>query len=269
MLYGRYGRAGVYQMQELMRIVNHDVTDFEQELSNTRAVIDRLPATNWCKRALDLFPIYDNLDDGEIYDLFLNKQDRAYTMPEVFNLLDSCGLRLVEHTNDLRALYEPQFAFPAGPLLSQIEKLPRRDQQAATELYWGAATRHAFWATASFDTIGSITDPDMVPFFSRLAESQNVRESILQTPGDEWSWTCRLQGEIDVAITFHVAPAARRFVELIDDRRTLGEIIETILAAYDPRPPVEEAWKICRYVMEVLLRQDLLLLRHKTSPSVI
>ena len=97
---------------------------------------------------------------------------------------------------------------------------------------------------------------------------QNVQESILSTAGDAWSWKFTLNGEVEVMIAFHVVPAARRFIELFDDNRTLAGIVETILSAYNPAPPAEDAWKVCRYAMEVLIRQDLLLLRHKTVPPV-
>ena len=97
---------------------------------------------------------------------------------------------------------------------------------------------------------------------------QNMQESILSTAGDEWSWKCPLNGEVEMMIVFYVVPVARRFIKHIDDNRTLGEIVETILSAYNPAPPAEEAWKVCRYAMEVHIRQDLLLLRHKTVPPV-
>ncbi len=86
----------------------------------TRAMIDRLPATNWCKRAVDLFPIYDGLDDAEIHELFLSQQQSVFSIPDVWELLDAVGLFLVEHTREQRALCEPQFAFPDGPLLKQV-----------------------------------------------------------------------------------------------------------------------------------------------------
>jgi SAM-dependent methyltransferase len=265
---GKYGRTGISQTRDMMSLVNRNMDDAGDAVVMTRAMIDRLPATNWCKRAVDLFPIYDGLSDAEIRDLFNSQPQSVFSIPDVWDLLDTAGLILVEHTREQRALCEPQFAFPEGPLLKQIQKLPRRDQQAATELYWGAITRHTFWASSRPETVAPLIDPDMIPLFTRFAAAHNVQQSILETAGDEWSWTTRLVGEVDVSITFHVAPAARRFVELIDNRRTLAEIIETILSAYSPRPPIEEAMKISRYVMEVLLRQDLLHVRHKsTSPA--
>ena len=117
-----------------MRLINHDLSDLEgQELKNAHAVIDRLPATNWCKRVLDLFPIYDQLDDTEIYDLLPHKRDHTYTVTNVYELLGRYGLQLVEHIKDQRPLYESGFAFPEPPLRTQIKKC---EQQAATELFW-------------------------------------------------------------------------------------------------------------------------------------
>lgn len=264
---GKYGQTGLAQMRDLMRIVNHNTPETADAVANARAVIDRLPATNWCKRAVDLYPIYNGLSDREVYDHFLRPSAPSYSLPDLWESLESNGLLLIEHTREQRALCEPRFAFPPGPLLTQISQLPRREQQAATELYWGAITRHTCWVTPRPDTVAPLTDPEMIPFFSRFAVEHDIQQSILNTTGDEWSWSTRLAGEVDVSITFHVAPAARRFVELVDNQRTLAEIIEAILSAYNPRPPIEEAMKISRYVMEVLLRQDLLLVRHESTSA--
>src|SRR6058998_370732 len=50
MLYGKYGRTGVYQLQELLRRLNFDETDLEAKLANTKIVLDSLPKTNWFTR---------------------------------------------------------------------------------------------------------------------------------------------------------------------------------------------------------------------------
>ena len=47
MVYGQYGRTGVYQMQSLMRLVNQGVADATNKIRNTREVLASLPASNW------------------------------------------------------------------------------------------------------------------------------------------------------------------------------------------------------------------------------
>ena len=43
MVYGKYGRLGVYSMQELMLIINKDETSLKHEISNARKVINIIP----------------------------------------------------------------------------------------------------------------------------------------------------------------------------------------------------------------------------------
>src|SRR3989440_2987619 len=50
MLYGKYGRTGVYQLQELLRRLNFNETDLEAQLANAKIVLDSLRTTNWVNR---------------------------------------------------------------------------------------------------------------------------------------------------------------------------------------------------------------------------
>ena len=51
MVYGRYGRTGVYQMQALMRLINDGLADAPSKIRNTREVLGSLPPTNCFRRA--------------------------------------------------------------------------------------------------------------------------------------------------------------------------------------------------------------------------
>ena len=80
MLYGRYGRTGVYQVQALMRLVNGGEADPRERIANTKAMLADLPATNWFKRGEELFSDHVRFGDVGVYDLFLHEQDRAYSV---------------------------------------------------------------------------------------------------------------------------------------------------------------------------------------------
>ena len=43
MVYGKYGRTGIYQMQELMRRVNTNITDYPTKISNFKKIYEQLP----------------------------------------------------------------------------------------------------------------------------------------------------------------------------------------------------------------------------------
>ncbi len=102
MLYGELGRTGVYPAQEMLRQLAGSRPDGEK-LALARRLLKDLPASNWLLRNPH---VSDHLaDDAGLYDLLLHSRDRAYRVPEIFDLLESAGLRLVTFIEPLR--YEP------------------------------------------------------------------------------------------------------------------------------------------------------------------
>ena len=196
MLYGYYGRMGVYHVQELLRRIGGDVPD-EEKLHIARDLLARLPATNWFKRGEDLHSDHKAGDAG-IYDLFLHSQDRAYRVPELYEwLVDRHGLNLHfsdVHRGDLP--YEPAALVrdENSVALRRISTLPLRERQAIGELLGGDITRHVLYATRHSDREPTYGDSDCVPRipwethqprgidFATLIESHGQRRFALQHP---------------------------------------------------------------------------------------
>jgi hypothetical protein len=88
MLYEKYGRTGIYHMQELMRLVNRNEIRSEAKIANTREVLDLLPETNWYKKSDKLYTVDGGQGDSEIYDLFLHSSDQPFSVPEIYELLE-------------------------------------------------------------------------------------------------------------------------------------------------------------------------------------
>ncbi|HEX9392002.1 MAG TPA: class I SAM-dependent methyltransferase [Usitatibacteraceae bacterium] len=168
MLYGKYGRTGIYQMQELMRAVNVDETSLAGELANARAIMPQLPKTNWFKRCEDLWR-GDMNTDADLYDIALHSQDRAYSIEEIFAwLADEHGFTLdFTAVEKGRSAYMPSVALGPNPppLLAKIERQPLRRQYAIGELLRGNIMTHGFYATRSTQCRAAYGDADMVPFF--------------------------------------------------------------------------------------------------------
>ena len=141
MVYGTYGRAGIYMMQEYCRLLR--VRAKEEELRDLGALISALadehPIAAVMKRAKD-FRRPDALADA-----LLNPQDCAYTVPQVYAWLERCGLtfgRWIE-----QAPYLPQCgAIAKMPHAARLCSLPTPSQHAAVELLRGTMTRHNFVA---------------------------------------------------------------------------------------------------------------------------
>jgi hypothetical protein len=78
-------------------------------------------------------------------DALLNPQDRAYSVPQLHDWLERCGLKFGRWHE--QAPYLPQCgAFGRTPHAARLAALPPRAQQAAMELLRGTMDRHSFVA---------------------------------------------------------------------------------------------------------------------------
>ena len=88
MVYARYGRAGIYMMQEYCRLLG--ISASAEDLRDLGATIEALPAdhpiSGVLRRAADF------RRPEAMADALLHPQDRAYTVPELYAWLDRCGM---------------------------------------------------------------------------------------------------------------------------------------------------------------------------------
>ena len=54
MVYGQYGRTGVYQVQELLRRTGKGIENRQEEVASAWEVMNSLPSTNWYSRGAEL-----------------------------------------------------------------------------------------------------------------------------------------------------------------------------------------------------------------------
>jgi len=259
MLYGTYGRTGIYQMQEMMRLINQGESNSSEKVANARRVLETLPETNWFKRSADMFSTADSCDI-ELYDLLLHSTDRPFTVSEIHAFLKNEGLQLVEFLPGMRAMYDPVMTFRDPQLLERVQQLPIEQQQAAAELYWGVIKKHDFWASTATDTVAKFEDHHNVPFFSSMASIHNVQALIRSETRNEWVFEVDCK-PLKVNLALELDAVTRRFVELIDGSRTTGEIMNTLSREFAGQRTADDIWKTCRRTFESLRVYDLLLLR--------
>jgi SAM-dependent methyltransferase len=141
MVYARYGRAGIYMMQEYCRLL--EIGTSELDLQNLGVTLGALPRDH---------PIADVLRRSNDFrrpeamaDALLHPQDRAYTVAEVYAWLDRCGMSFARWIE--QAPYLPQCGGPAKSLhAARLASLPSRSQHAAVELFRGTMVSHSFIA---------------------------------------------------------------------------------------------------------------------------
>jgi len=141
MVYAPYGRAGVYMIQDYCRLLGIGVGD--EDLRDLGQTVQALPIDHpiagVVKRAKD-FARPDALADA-----LLNPQDRAYSVPQLYDWLELCGLKFGRWYE--QAPYLPQCgAIEDAPHGARLAALPSPAQHAAIELLRGTMDRHSFVA---------------------------------------------------------------------------------------------------------------------------
>jgi len=150
MVYAPYGRTGIYQVQNLMRLVNGDEKTSRKKIKNTKEILKALPQYHWfnASKLLGIATYDDAENDAGIYDLFLHAQDRPFTILEVHNWLERCGLKMASEPGCCynQLLYLPEQHIKDKNLLTMVQKYPLKIQQAISEALSVKLTKHEFYA---------------------------------------------------------------------------------------------------------------------------
>jgi SAM-dependent methyltransferase len=141
MLYAPYGRAGVYMIQDYCQRLG--IGTSPEEIDDLVATLRELPVGHPLSYRLRSTPDFQNPD--ALADALLHPRDRAYSVPEVFEFVRSCGLEFGRWVR--QAPYLPNCgSLSMVPHGVRISALPLEEQYAAVELFRGTMTRHSFIA---------------------------------------------------------------------------------------------------------------------------
>jgi SAM-dependent methyltransferase len=141
MVYAPYGRAGITMMQEYCRLLGIGVED--EDLRRLGETVQALPADHPIAGVLKRAKDFSRPD--ALADALLNPRDRAYSVPELYDWLERCGLKFGRWVE--QAGYLPQGgAIRDAPHAARLAALPPRSQHAALELLRGTMDRHSFIA---------------------------------------------------------------------------------------------------------------------------
>src|ERR1044071_6535475 len=229
MLYGEYGRTGVYPLQEMLRTLAPLSMATEDRIAMAKRLIRFLPTTNLFRRNPYLNDHVTGGDAG-LYDLLLHSIDRAFTVPEIGALASDAGLRVVAFLEPVR--YEPATYMSDPVIARQTSSLPLLERATFAECLAGNLRTHIFYATrAGFDTVARPEDTQAIPV---LRERHAQKPAAGLQPGtplianlDGFPWRAQLP------------PLAARIVSQIDGRRSVADIY-TSLGAQGALPQWEE-----------------------------
>lgn len=144
MVYAPYGRAGVYMLQDYCRRLG--IGTGTEEIHELAAALGTLPPQH------PLSPLLRNARDfhteAGLADALLHPRDRAYSVPQLFDLLAGCDVAFGRWLR--QAEYVPHCGLLASsPHHPRLAMLPEQEQYAAAELFRGSMVHHSFVAYRS------------------------------------------------------------------------------------------------------------------------
>jgi SAM-dependent methyltransferase len=220
MVYAPYGRAGIYMLQEFCRRLDIQATDegIRDLIAALKALPPRHPLGNLLREAPDF------RHEAALADALLHPQDRAYSVPQLFEFIERGGLvfgrwiRQAPYTSQCGALGRI-------PQAARLAQLPLADQSAAAELFRGTMVRHSAAVYRDDDPGGAQTIrftgdawPGFVPI--RLPETICVHERL--PPGS--AGVLINQSHTDTDLYLPIDALEKRLFDAIDGARSIGEI---------------------------------------------
>ena len=168
MVYGKFGRTGVYPIQKLMKLINSNQHDIKKEINNTNLILKTLPEKNWFvvkatgrNLNINVYRSWDILEDVGLYDLFLHKRDVAYSIKSLFQWLETNGLHFVDFDStkskfELKIRHQRYFDQYMKKALSNLNL---SHQLHITEILKGNIITHAFYASKMENAEADLFDP--------------------------------------------------------------------------------------------------------------
>jgi SAM-dependent methyltransferase len=237
MVYAPYGRSGIYMLQEFCRRVGFRAPEgnIGELLGTLKALPDAHPMTRLLHEAPDF------RSEAGLADALLHPQDRAYSVPQLFEFLEANGLTFG------RWLRQAPYSLQAG-LMSRIPdalraaSLPLADQYAAAELFRGNMMRHSAIAyrddnagvpRISFDDDGWL---GYIPI--RGPDTVTVRERL--PPGVAAILINRAHSHTDIFLPLY--PRETHLLAAIDGKRTIREMLASEAERDVARSLFERLW---------------------------
>lgn len=162
MVYGKYGRTGIYQMQDLMKKINYNIHDYPSKIRNFKNLYKQLPINNWFNLGEHLINDHNVSDEG-IVDLLLHCQDRSYSVPELYEWIDTCGLNIIEFSPETRYKYKhtiTDFNYPDNIV----------EKYSINELFFGDIIKHSFYISKNIVTKAKIENLDNIPILVLMTQ---------------------------------------------------------------------------------------------------
>ncbi len=251
MLYAKYGRIGVEMLASVFSDLGMGQDEASVEL--VKETIEGLsadhPVRSYLKVARDL------LTDGAVVDTFLHSRQRSYTVDECLELVDAAGLAFQGWFHKT-PYYPHEMLTPAAGLHAALAELPDTTVWSVMERLQTANATHFFIACRPERPKERYTIDFAAPAFLDYVPLTRT--------------ACLLSGDeiLMPGGRMKLHPAQLPFVQRVDGRRTIREIIAAVADLADVAPEnrasVEE---FARTLFRSLWRLDFLAMALNPPPA--
>ncbi|OUS17028.1 methyltransferase [Rhodospirillales bacterium 47_12_T64] len=178
MVYGEYGREGVYPMQALLRDLCKNCSSLAEKVKLTRRLLEKLPASNSFNR--NPFVIDHKASDAELVDLLLHSCDRAYTVPQIEDLVASATLKVASFVEPVR--YQLETYLKDSKLQQASVGLSAMEKAAIAEKLASNMKLHVFYVSRHLGTVADLSDAEKAIPVLREMKPEQLSTSLKKTP---------------------------------------------------------------------------------------
>jgi 2-polyprenyl-3-methyl-5-hydroxy-6-metoxy-1,4-benzoquinol methylase len=244
MLYGFYGRRITYDIQSMARIVRYDEDDLGSLIDLTRGIITAVPPNNPLKHKVH----GDDAPPNEIVDAYLNVRDRAYTVPQIYELIEHADLKIATFIPSI--LYNPGLFVKDATLRKRLTALSKEERQTFAELLLGSIDRHIFYVVRRDDEALESNPRDMtlIPVMDR-----STKKSFDDLPPGT------LGAQLALPIPQHLSQQHLQIIRQIDGKQSIASILQKVML---PKTNAfEDKTSLWLFVYEVFNSRNLLHLK--------
>eukprot|EP00466_Bigelowiella_natans_P006854 jgi/Bigna1/130011/aug1.10_g4719 len=160
MLYGKYGRTGVYEVQRMLRRIGTPTgtggreggtSALGEKIRIAKKLLKALPKCNWFARNKTLRECKDLDSDNGVVDLLLHAHDVPFSVEEVFRLAERSNMVVTGFPRSQS--YSPD-RISDPEIKEMVKKLPWPDQFQFVEEYVGDIHKHIFYLVRNDSKMG-------------------------------------------------------------------------------------------------------------------
>jgi len=274
MVYAKYGRSAIYGLQDLMANINQGEEDLQLHVDNCKTVLKDISKDNWLNYNKEAFS-GDLTSDNGIYDLLLHNQDRAYSVPDLYEFIQGQNLHILDlfpqQQFPAALAYDPATYIKQPEMLKKIQQMNIQQQQTICEILNGRITMHECYVTPTPRTKPAPDDLELVPSFTAVFGDVHYQQLQDVLQDEQPNITLGQQGA-GTQLTLQKTPNTHLILKHLDGTRSLQEIFRKIIGhpsarKQQPRPNNQSLLKEFEYIFKFFNAQHLMYLRYKSVPA--